>query len=169
MRFILCSVCLPFLLSAAVQANPMPLEVLVAVKVTDRDTKSGSTPTKTESRSLAVKITNRSNTDYEGLTLNWTLFAARLQRGADITVPQERGTVQFGVAGGNAVYETETKGVNFTWTPKHSEKSGSGRRARFKKVDESGDRYNGYLVKVTDREGNVVGQAVSHPALLKEE
>ena len=54
--------------------------------------------------------------------------------------------------------------VTFSFTPEHSVKSGSGRRAKYKRVDATGKRYHGWAVQVYGGD-SLVGEAYSLPAL----
>ncbi len=141
--------------------------VMLQVKVMDEN---GSIDHKTQERTrshwLVVRITNSSGTKLEGLTLRWKLYAANLQRGADEIIVEKAGDVKFSVDASGQFTDLTTQKVPFTYAPMHSEKSGTSRRARFKKVDESGVRYHGYLVQVLNGE-TVIGQSVSNQALLK--
>ncbi len=64
--------------------------------------------------------------------------------------------------------DVSTAKVVFSWTPQHSERTGSGRRVQFKKVDETGHRYHGYSVQVLHN-GEVIGEAYSHAALKNQQ
>lgn len=61
----------------------------------------------------------------------------------------------------------KTKEAVFKFTPRHSVKSGSGRRAVFKRVEATGIRYHGWAVRAFMEE-KLVGEAYSMPALKKE-
>lgn len=50
--------------------------------------------------------------------------------------------------------------VSFNFTPQHSEKSGSGRRAKYKRIEATGNRYHGWAVQVF-RGSDLVGEAYS--------
>jgi len=147
-------------------AQSMPITIRAEVKNLGRDTKDGKTPEKTETKALAIQVRNGSAAAQENLTLKWTLFASRLQKGANDTVVQKEGSSSLSLAAGSQT-SLETPGVAYTWTPQHSERIGSGRRARFKRIEESGHRYHGYRIQVFDSEGRLLGQTASTPALLK--
>lgn len=61
----------------------------------------------------------------------------------------------------------KTKNTTFKYTPRHSVKTGSGRRAVYKRVEATGIRYHGWAVRafIDDK---LVGEAYSMPALQKE-
>lgn len=54
--------------------------------------------------------------------------------------------------------------VTFSFTPEHSEQSGTGKRARYKRVDAVGKRYHGWAVQVYSAD-RLVGEVYSLPAL----
>lgn len=56
--------------------------------------------------------------------------------------------------------------VTFNFTPQHSVKSGSGRRAKFKNVEAVGSRYHGWGIQVF-RGDELVGEAFSLPSIKK--
>lgn len=56
--------------------------------------------------------------------------------------------------------------VTFSFTPQHSEKSGSGKRARYKRVEATGSRYHGWAIRVF-RGDELVGEAYSIPSIKK--
>ena len=114
---------------------------------------------------VELKIRNLSQVRLEGLKLKWTLFASDLQCGTDRLVTEKSGEQAFSVDGGGEVMLATPK-VTFHWTPMHYERTGTGRRARSKKVDETGHRYHGYRVEVL-LDGVVIGEAASQSSLLK--
>ncbi|MCF7787814.1 MAG: hypothetical protein K9N47_16915 [Prosthecobacter sp.] len=56
--------------------------------------------------------------------------------------------------------------VTFNFTPQHSEKSGSGKRAKYKRVEATGSRYHGWAIRVF-RGDEIVGEAYSIPSIKK--
>lgn len=143
----------------------------VSIQVrTESENHKSDPKSKQENRShwLVVRVTNPSSERLEGLELRWTLFADDLKRGTDHVVVEKSGSERFAVEAGGRYADVTTPKVAFLWTPLHSERTGSGRRSRSKKVDESGHRYHGYLVEVL-KDGAVIGQATSHRSLLKGE
>ncbi len=56
--------------------------------------------------------------------------------------------------------------VTFNFTPQHSEKSGSGKRAKYKRVEATGSRYHGWAIRVF-RGDELVGEAYSIPSIKK--
>lgn len=131
-------------------------------KDTDKNEK---TPDESRSHWLVVRVSNMSQIKLEGLTLKWALYADDLKRGTDAIVVQKEGEEQLGIDPGQYVDVTTAK-VLFEWIPQHAERTGTGRRARSKKVDETGHRYHGYSVQVL-QDGVVIGEAFSHRSLQK--
>lgn len=131
-------------------------------KDTDKNEK---TPDESRSHWLVVRVSNMSQIKLEGLTVKWALYADDLRRGTDAIVVQKEGEEQLGVDPGQYVDVTTAK-VLFEWIPQHAERTGTGRRARAKKVDETGHRYHGYSVQVL-QDGVIIGEAFSHRSLQK--
>ncbi len=112
---------------------------------------------------LAVEVSNGSAAKLEGLVLKWTLYASNLQRGTNDIVAEKSGESKIILDVGKHEHLITPK-VPFKWTPRHSDKTGSGRSAKYKKVDETGHRYYGYHVQVLNGE-TVVGEAYSQDSL----
>lgn len=129
--------------------------------------KNAKTPDESRSHWLVVRVSNMSHTKLEGLTLKWILYADNLKRGTDAIVVQKEGEEKFGVDAGH-YFDVTTDKVLYEWVPMHGERTGTGRRARAKKVDETGHRYHGYAVQVL-QDGVVIGEAYSHHSLQKAE
>lgn len=104
----------------------------------------------------------------EGLKLRWTLFASELQRGANRIVVEESGEKNLNLDDTCHWVTESTPKVSFAWVPQHMETTGSGRRARGHRVEESGHRYYGYRVEVLSGD-KVLAACVSQQALLKEQ
>lgn len=66
---------------------------------------------------------------------------------------------------GKRVSLTSTKEI-FTYTPEHFQRSGSGKRAKAKKVAATGNRYHGWAVQVF-RGSELVGEAYSNRSIMK--
>jgi hypothetical protein len=143
--------------------------VSIQVRVgTENQTTDRKAVDETRARWLTVRVTNSSAENLEGLELQWTLYADDLKRGTDDVVEEKSGTERFSVAASGRYTDVTTPKVQFTWTPQHSERTGSSRRASYKRVPESGRRYHGYAVKVI-KDGAVIGELFSDPALRKME
>ena len=80
----------------------------------------------------------------EQVRIEWTLFGDDLV--AKKVVKQASGTNAVGLVQ-SGVATIQTKPTTFTYTPRHSVKTGSGRRARFKTVEATGTRYHGWAVR----------------------
>jgi hypothetical protein len=146
----------------------LTLNVEVESERGSKDTdKNSKTPDESRSHWLVVHVSNMSHTKLDGLTLKWALYADDLKRGTDAIVVQKEGEEKLGVDAGQFV-EVTTPKVLFEWIPQHAERTGSGRRSRAKKVDETGHRYHGYAVQVL-QDGVVIGEAYSHRSLQKAE
>lgn len=155
------------LLSTAASAGPSQVFLQVRVE-SESGPKKDDPKSSDESRArwLVVKVANPAPLAREGLTLKWTFYADDLKRGTDDIVVEKSGSESFGFgASGNSV-EITTPKVVFQWTPQHSVRSGSGRRASYKRVDETGHRYHGYSVQIL-QDGVVIGEASNDPKLLK--
>lgn len=130
--------------------------------------KNPKTHDENRSQWLVVRVTNQTPAKLEGLTLKWALYADELRRGSDRVVLQKSGELNFGVDASGRYTDVTTPKVAYEWTPQHGERTGSGRRARGKNVDETGRRYHGYTVEVIQN-GVVIGEASSHRSLQKAE
>jgi len=140
-------------------------DVTIAVKV-DSENKSAEAKAveKTRVHWLNIRVTNNTGSKLEGLTLKWKLYAANLQRGHDDVIVEKSGDMNISVDANGRFADITTPKVPFTYTPLHSEKSGSSRRATYKKVDESGHRYHGFHVQVMNGD-TVIGEAISNESL----
>lgn len=112
---------------------------------------------------LALEISNGSAAKLDVLTLRWTLYASNLQRGADDIVTEKSGETKITLDVGKHEHISTPK-VSFKKTPRHSDKTGSGRSTKYKKVEETGHRYYGYHVQVLNGE-TLVGEAYSQESL----
>lgn len=152
---------LSLFLASPLVAGDLILQVKVESESKSTDHKS---PEKTRVHSLLVRVTNSTSTKLEGLTLRWKLYSANLQRGADEISVEKSGDVKFGVEPNGQFTDVSTPKVPFTYSPQHSEKTGSGRRTSYKRVAESGHRYHGYAVQVLNGE-SVIAEALSNESL----
>lgn len=129
--------------------------------------KNSKTPDESRSHWLVVRLSNMSQVKLESLTLKWALYADDLKRGTDAIIVQKSGEEKVAVAS-RQYLDVNTPKVLFEWIPQHAERTGSGRRSRAKKVDETGHRYHGYAVQVF-QDGVLIGEAHSHRSLQKAE
>lgn len=151
------------LLAGSCSADPGKV-ILQAGAQSGGGTHDNKTHVETRQHWVEIKVRNLSQIKLDGLKLKWTLFASDLQRGTDRKVVEKSGEQAFSIEPGSEVQLTTPK-VDFKWTPMHAERTGSGRRARAKKVDETGHRYHGYRLQVI-QDGAVIGEAASDRALL---
>jgi hypothetical protein len=148
--------------------NHVTVSVEVESERGSKDTdKNSKTPDQSRSHWLVVRLSNMSQVKLEGLTLKWALYADDLKRGTDAIVVQKSGEEKVGVDAGQYI-DVNTPKVVFEWIPQHAERTGTGRRSRAKKIDETGHRYHGYAVQVL-QDGVVIGEAYSHRSLQKAE
>lgn len=154
-----------FFISLFLAGPVMAGDVLLQVKVeSENKTTDSKSPEKTRLHWLLVRVTNSTGVKLEGLTLKWKLYAANLQRGADEISVEKSGDVKFSVDANGQLTDVSTPKVPFTYSPQHSEKSGSGRRTSYKRVAESGHRYHGYVIQVLNGD-TVIGEALSNESL----
>ncbi len=130
--------------------------------------KNAKTPLESRNHWLAVRITNPTPLRLEGLTLKWTLYADDLKRGTDRIVVEKSGEQSLAVDAAGHYTDLTTPKVLYSWTPQHTERTGSGRRSSSKRVDEAGHRYHGYALQVL-QDGVVIGEACSPNSLRKTE
>lgn len=162
-------ICVTFcLLSTAIAclAGPISLHVQVHNQEAKDDGKGAQ---KSRDEWLAVRITNLSHEAYEGLTLHWVLYTAKLKKGANqIAIKQQGDSKSFSLPPEGRHTDITTPHVTFTWTPQHSEKQkskgGGKNKVTTKLVPESGERYYGYAVKVL-RGKEVVAEMYSQESL----
>lgn len=167
MKTLLSFASLLFLTTTTFAATPK-IQLQVHIE-SEHGSKSSSDPksiAESRARWLIVRVTNPSPLKMEGLTLKWTFYAHDLKRGHDEVVVQKSGSENFGIEPSGHSTDVTTPKVMFEWTPQHSERSGSGRRMSYKKVDETGHRYHGYTVQVLQGDA-VLGEASNDPKLLK--
>lgn len=152
-----------FTLALHAKAGTPKVSIKVQVQSERQDKERGS-PDESRSYNLAVCVTNSGPLKLEGLTLKWSLYADDLKRGTDTVVLEKSGEQTLNVEASGRSTEVNTQKVVFNWTPQHSERTGSGRRTSFKKVDETGHRYHGYSVQVLQN-GEVIGETYSHVSI----
>ncbi|OYW70463.1 MAG: hypothetical protein B7Z37_30655 [Verrucomicrobia bacterium 12-59-8] len=99
----------------------------------------------------------------EKVRIEWTLFGDDLT--AKKVVKQASGVDTVELAQGQ-VATSKTKPATFTYTPRHSVRTGSGRRARFKTVEATGIRYHGWAVRAFIGD-QLAGEAYSIESIKK--
>lgn len=95
--------------------------------------------------------------------LEWSLYGDNLD--SDNVVKHGEGTESVMLEQSKKA-DVKTKAVTFNFTPRHSERSGSGRRARFKTVEATGTRYHGWGVRAFV-DGKLAGEAYSTPDIQR--
>jgi len=95
--------------------------------------------------------------------LEWTFYGDDLAARKVIKHASGNGAVEL-VQGQQASLKTKT--VRFDFTPRHSVRTGSGRRARFKVVEAAGVRYHAWAVRAFIGD-QLAGEAYSMPAIKK--
>ncbi len=108
------------------------------------DAHSGSSSAEVHHRWLEVALSGISLKEDTQVRLEWHFFADDLD--TDKIVEQGTGTETIQIAAGKAA-ALKTKDTVFEYVRQHSEREGTGRRARFKLVKASGRRYHGWAVQ----------------------
>lgn len=121
------------------------------------DAHSGSSSEEVHHRWLEVGLSGISLKEDAQVRLEWHFFADDLD--TDKIVEQATGTETIQIAAGKAV-ALKTKDTVFEYVRQHSEREGTGRRARFKLVKASGRRYHGWAVQAFIG-SEMVGEAFS--------
>jgi hypothetical protein len=163
--FLLFSILTLTSLTARAGTNEVLLETTIH---TESEHSGSSTNHASKTREHWLEIHASSPVPADGLKLRWTLYAAELQRGADHIVVEKSGESSLSLPGESHWVSQNTAKVPFTWVPAHGETTGTGRRARGHRVEESGHRYYGFKVEVLSGD-TVLASAVSQQSLLKTE
>lgn len=99
----------------------------------------------------------------EKVRVEWSLFGDDLE--AKKVIKQAAGASTVELAQGK-VAMIKTKPTIFTYTPRHSVKTGSGRRARFKTIEATGIRFHGWAVRAYIGD-QLAGEAYSIASIKK--
>jgi hypothetical protein len=126
--------------TAALADNSVRLQV--AVKGEHNDPK-GSVQ-EVHQRWLEVSATAFHLEKPERVRIEWTLFGDDLAAKKIVRQASGIGTMELAQS---QVATIKTKPTTFTYTPRHSVKTGSSSRARFKTVEATGARYHGWAVR----------------------
>lgn len=118
---------------------------------------SGSSSKESHQRWLEVSLSGIGLKEAANIRLEWFFYAADLAQ--DKVVEQAKGVENVTLVPGKAA-TLKTKEVLFEYERQHSERQGSGRRARFKLVEGTGHRYHGWAVRASIGD-EVVGEAGS--------
>jgi hypothetical protein len=121
------------------------------------DTHSGSSSKESHHRWLEIELSGMSLKETSAVQLKWTFFADDLDN--DKVISKAGGTETVELAQGKAV-TIKTKEIVFDYVRQHSEKSGSGRKSKYKLVKATGQRYHGWAVQAVVGD-KVVGEAYS--------
>jgi|GEM_PF-2197659 len=99
----------------------------------------------------------------EKIRIEWTLFGDDLAAKKIVKHASGVDTVELAQSQAATI---KTKPATFTYTPRHSVKTGSGRRARFKTVEATGIRYHGWAVRAFIGD-QLAGEAYSIESIKK--
>ncbi|MFZ2277861.1 MAG: hypothetical protein WAW39_08675 [Prosthecobacter sp.] len=147
--------CIPLVAQAVT-----PIRVTATVKTEHADPK-GSID-EVVKKNLEIELRG-SNTLQGEVKVTCTFFADDL--GTDKLVALKSHSLTAVLEAGKSTRLTSPV-VTFNFTPQHSVKSGSGRRAKFKNVEAVGSRYHGWGIQVY-RGDELVGEAFSLPSIKK--
>ena len=145
---------------AALADNNIKLQV--APKSEHNDPK-GNNPQEVQNRWLEIAATAFHLEKPAAVRLEWAFFGDNLDTGKVIKHGSGSETVELAQS---KQADVKTKSVTFTFTPRHSEKSGTGKRARYKTVDATGVRYHAWGVRAFV-DGKLAGEAYSTPSVQK--
>ena len=137
------------------------IKLQVAVKSDNDNAKAGQQ--ETHRKWLEVSATAFHLPQPSQVRIEWTFFGDDLK--ADKVVKNGQGSESTQLEQSTRAV-IKTKPVAFTYTPRHSEKTGSGKRAKYKTIEATGTRYHGWAVRafVGDR---LAGEEYSAAALKK--
>lgn len=150
-----------FGLGASVKAQSAnSVRVLVTMK-TDHDDPKGSID-EVVKKHLEVELSGSASVQGE-IKVTCTFFADELA--ADKVVALKSDDLKATLEAGNST-RLVSPVVTFKFTPQHSQKSGSGKRAKYKRIEAVGKRYHGWAVRAYAGE-KLVGEAYSLPAIKR--
>lgn len=122
---------------------------------------SGASSKESHRRWLEIELSGLGLKENAQIRLEWVLYADDLD--ADKVVEQAKGTEIVELAAGKTA-TVKTKETVFEYVRQHSERQGSGRKARFKLLKASGHRYHGWAVRAFSAD-TLVGEAFSDGSL----
>jgi hypothetical protein len=122
---------------------------------------SGSDSKEVHQRWLEIELSGVGLKQNSQIRLEWVLYADDLDE--DKVVEQAKGTEIVELAVGKTA-TVKTKETVFEYVRQHSERQGSGRKARFKLLKASGHRYHGWAVRAFSADA-LVGEAFSGGSL----
>lgn len=144
---------------SGIDAAPQPRNFGLKVKADGNSRHDKDTVTQT--RTLLLNLSLVGTEPAPDVVVKWTIYGHSRSNHDPITI--KSGELKTALVGGKAV-ELTTPEITITGVLEHSESSGSGRRAKSKKVPASGDEYYGYSVVVMNG-STMVAEAYSHPSL----
>lgn len=118
---------------------------------------SGKDSAEEHHRWLEISASSMSLEKPVQVTLEWHFFADDLSAGKVIELSTGSDSIEM-QPGRDA--EVKTKEVVFSYVREHAERTSSGRRVSYKRVDASGSRYHGWGVRALI-DGKVVAEAFS--------
>jgi hypothetical protein len=145
---------------AALADNSIKLQV--AAKSEHNDPK-GNNPQEVQNRWLEISATAFHLEKPAAVRLEWAFFGDNLD--SDKVIKHGSGTENVELAQSKKA-DVKTKPVNFTFTPRHSVRTGSGKRARSKVIEATGVRYHAWGVRAFV-DGKLAGEAYSSPSIQK--
>lgn len=147
--------------SSALDAQTASLVSVTGIVKTEHDDPKGSID-EVVKKHLEIELRGSSKLQGE-VKVTCAFFADDLSGGKIVALKSNTLTVTL-ETGKSA--RTSSPAVTFKFTPQHSERSGSGRRTRYKSIEATGSRYHGWSIQVFRGE-EVVGEAFSIPSIKK--
>lgn len=138
------------------------IKLQVSAKSEHNDPK-GNNPQEVQSRWLEISATAFHLEKPATVRLEWAFFGDNLN--SNKVIKHGSGTENVELAQ-SKMADVKTKSVNFTYTPRHSERTGRGKRARSKVVEATGVRYHAWGVRAFV-DGKLAGETYSSPSIQK--
>ena len=134
---------------------------VTATLKTDHDDPKGSIA-EVVKKSLEIEVSGSASVQ-GAVKITYTFFADDLAAGKVVALKSNdlKATLEAGKS-----TRLISPVVSFNFTPQHSEKSGSGKRAKYKRIEATGNRYHGWAVRAYVGE-KLVGEAYSIPTIKK--
>lgn len=152
------------LLTAASPVLPAQTANLVSVTATVKTEHNDPKGSIAEVVKKHLEIELRGSAKLQGeVKVTCTFFADDLA--GDKIVALKANDLKAGLEAGKST-RIASPDVTFNFTPQHSEKSGSGKRTRYKRIEATGNRYHGWAIRVF-RGDQLVGEAYSIPSIKK--
>jgi len=138
------------------------IKLQVAAKSEHNDPK-GNNPQEVQSRWLEISVTAFHLEKPAAVRLDWAFFGDNLD--SNKVVKHDGGTETVELVQSKEA-DAKTKLVKFTFTPRHSVRSGSGKRPLSKVIEATGVRYHAWGVRAFV-DGKLAGEAYSVPSIKK--